>query len=141
MKKRTFFICLVLALIICGVVFKDYIVRSYVSVCHNSIENYAEQMLDNTVSTSGKYFLWKTSAFPQYDMVEFYTSSSGLVPNSKYKGFYYSADNEHKVFSVANSSAAPLHIDGDYATWTDGTDNHSNSIRIIDKWFWFEASF
>ncbi len=141
MKKKTIFIYFVVAMILCSLIFKDNIIRSYVSVCHNELENYAEQMLDNTISTSGKYGLWKTSAYPQYDMVEFSTGSSGLVPSSTYKGFYYSADNEHKVFSVADSSSTTLNISDDYATWTDGTDNQGSSSRIIDKWFWFEASF
>ncbi|MBE6866377.1 MAG: hypothetical protein E7492_05400 [Ruminococcaceae bacterium] len=141
MKKRTNSIYLVIVIIICGWIFKDNIIRSYVSVCHNKLESYAEQMLDSTISTSGKYGLWKTSAYPQHDVVEFSTGSNGLVPSSTYKGFYYSADNEHKVFSVADSASTTLNISDDYATWTDDTDNHGSSTRILDKWFWFEASF
>ena len=88
-----------------------------------------------------QYGVWNTACYPVQGMVEFQTGGWGLAPRSTYKGFYYSDDNTHKVFSAADISVVSLEMNGDYATWTDGTDNHGSSACIVDKWFWFEASF
>lgn len=141
MKKRTIAICLIAAVLVLGLVFQDHLIRSYVSLFHDRLEDYAVQTLAGGEKNSGHYGLWKTSGYPADGMVEFRTGGWGLAPGSTYKGFYYSADNTHKVFSAARSDAISLDVDEDRATWTDGTDNHGVSIRITENWFWYEASF
>ena len=125
---------------ISGLAFKDKLIFSYVSLCYDKLENYSAQMLSSE-RTTGKYGVWKTSSYPEKNMVEFQTGGWGVVPSSTYKGFYYSADNTHKLFSAAYADTVSMEIDGDNATWTDGTDNHGISVRITEKWFWYEASF
>lgn len=141
MNKKKIAVWLAAAVLVLGFVFKNNLIRGYVSLCHSDLESYAVQMLEEDVRTYGKYGLWKTSAYPARGMVQFSTGGFGLAPSSTYIGFYYSADNSHKVFSAADPDAATLEIDGDYATWTDGTDNHGSSTRITDNWFWYKASF
>lgn len=141
MKKRRIVIFIIIAAIVLGVVFKDKLIQTYVTVFHESLEDYSENLLDHSDMRSTTYGLWDVDIYREDNMVEFMTGGFGMAPSSTYKGFYYSADNTHKVFSAADDSIAPLEIDGDIATWTDGTDNHGTSVRIIDNWFWFEASF
>lgn len=142
-KKRIarIVICIFVAVIALGVIFKDTLIRSYVSSCNEQLETYAAKMLDSGERTLGKYGIWKTASYPEDGMVEFQTGGFGLAPSSTYKGFYYSADNTHKTFTAAHGEAISMKIDGDHATWTDGTDNHGTSRRIMENWFWFEASF
>ena len=141
MKKRTVILCVVIVVIVLGLLFQDNLIRSYVSLCSTKLENYAVKVLESSESTSGSYGIWKTKCYPEDTMVEFWTGAWGLAPSSTYKGFYYSADNTHKLFSAAYEDSTSLEINGDHASWTDGTDNHGTSIRITEKWFWFEASF
>lgn len=141
MKKKRILMFLVIAVIVLGLVFKDKLIKTYVIVFHANLEEYSENLLDNREIRGSSYGLWDVDVCHEDNMVEFMTGGFGLAPSSTYKGFYYSADNVHKVFSSADASIVPLEIDGDQATWTDGTDNHGISIRIMDKWFWFEASF
>ena len=141
MKKKTIAICVVIVGIVLGLLFKDCFIRTYVSVCNDKLESYATKMLEKDERTSDKYGVWKTVSSPEEGLVEFWTGGFGLAPSSTYKGFYYSADDKHKPFSVAYKDAVSMEIDGDSATWTDGTDNNGISNRIIENWFWFEASF
>lgn len=140
MKKKVISI-LVIAVLMLGLIFKDNLIRGYVSLRHEKLESYATQMLKGRKQPNENYGIWKTWCSHEEDVVEFQTGAWGLVPSSTYKGFYYSADDTHKVFSVANADAVHLEIDGDHASWTDGTDNHGTSVRIREKWFWYEASF
>lgn len=140
MKKKRILIFVTLAILL-GFICKDSLIRAYVFLCNDKLETYAVKMLESAEIREDNYGNWRTIIFPEDNKVEFWTGSFGLVPSSTYKGFYYSVDNSHKVFSVADASISPLEINGDYASWTDGTDNNGSSTRIIDKWFWFEASF
>lgn len=121
--------------------FKDKLIQTYVKMFHEHLEAYSENLLGNSEMRSTTYGLWDVDICHEEKMVEFMTGGFGLAPSTVYKGFYYSRDNAHTVFSVADASIATMEVDGDSATWTDGTDNNGKSIRIIDNWFWFEASF
>ena len=141
MKKKLIIICLIVIILVLGLVFRDHLIRAYVSLFHDRLETYAVQQLAGNEKASDRYGVWKTSSYPADGMVEFHTGGWGLAPSSTYKGFYYSADNTHKLFSAAYEDTTSMEIDGDRASWTDGTDNHGISVRIEENWFWFEASF
>ena len=141
MKKKLIAICLIAFIFILELVFRDHLIRAYVSLFHSQLEVYATQMLAGSEKTSDRYGVWKTSSYPEDSMVEFHTGGWGIAPASTYKGFYYSADNTHKLFSAAYEDTTSMETDGDRASWTDGTDNHGFSVRIARNWFWFEASF
>ena len=138
MKKKVIAI-LVSAVLILGLVFQDNLIRGYVLLRHEKLESYAAQVLK--AGKTDNYGIWETDVIHEDGVVEFRTGGWGLAPSSTYKGFYYSADNTHRVYSIADGNKAALEIDGDTAVWTDGTDNHGSSIRITDNWFWYEASF
>lgn len=140
MKKKMLMMIVAAAIILC-LLFRDKLIQTYVILFHEGLQTYAEKILDENDIKRSRYGLWDVRNYPEDQMVEFMTGGFGLAPSSAYKGFYYSAENVHKVFSVADKSLATMDIEGDHATWTDGTDNHGTSIRIIDNWFWYEASF
>ena len=141
MKKKKILIALVILVFVLGLVFHNHLIRFYVSLRPASLENYAAQLLNEGAQTEDRYGLWKTSCYPGDGMVEFHTGGWGLAPSATYTGFYYSADNSHKLFSAAYPEETTMQIDGDRAQWCDGTDNQGISIRITENWFWFEASF
>ncbi len=139
-RKRLVIVTVILILLLC-MIFREKLIQTYVVVARKNLVAYAENLLDSDDRQSDHYGFWKVRSYPEEQMVEFHTGGFGLAPSSTYKGFYYSADNVHKVFSVADKSLSTLDVAGDHATWTDGTDNHGTSIRITDNWFWYEASF
>jgi len=139
--RKRLLIMIVILILLLGMIFRERLIQTYVVMVREHLVTYAENLLDSDDRQSDRYGFWKVRSYPEDQMVEFHTGGFGLAPSSTYKGFYYSADNVHKVFSVADKSLATMDVDGDHATWTDGTDNHGTSIRIIDNWFWYEASF
>jgi len=141
MKKKRILIPVIIAVIFLGLVFQDELVQGYVTAANDRLEAYAEKLLENSSIRNDAYGAWDVDVYHEDRMVEFRTGGFGLAPSSTYKGFYYSADNTHKPFSAAYSDAVSMEVDGDRATWTDGTDNHGLSLRITEKWFWYEASF
>jgi len=139
--RKRLLIMIVILILLLGMIFRERLIQTYVVMVREHLVTYAENLLDSDDRQSDRYGFWKVRSYPEDQMVEFHTGGFGLAPSSTYKGFYYSADNVHKVFSVADKSLATMDVDGDHAAWTDGTDNHGTSIRIIDNWFWYEASF
>ncbi|MBQ8519238.1 MAG: helix-turn-helix transcriptional regulator [Agathobacter sp.] len=118
---------------------QDLLAKTYVKVFHKHLETYAEELLDKCEdTTSDQYGFWKVTCYPEDELVEFHTGGAGLVANSTYLGFYYSPDNTHKVFQGAD---VPLNVNKNLADWYGEGDNWGKSTRLMDKWFWFEASF
>ena len=72
------------------------------------------------------------------NVVEFGYSSKGIIPASKYYGFYYSKDDTPHVFQ---GSALKLVKEKDGWKWTDGSDNGGFTSRISKNWFYYEAWF
>ena len=139
-RKRLVTVIVVLILLLC-MIFQEKLIQTYIVVARKNLVAYAENLLDSDDRQSDRYGFWKVRSYSEEQMVEFHTGGFGLAPSSTYKGFYYSADNVHKVFSVADKSLTTMDVEGNLATWTDGTDNHGTSMRITDNWFWYEASF
>lgn len=136
---KLFAIVFVVVILFVGIFGQDMLAKSYVKAFHNHLENYAEELLEESENTtSDKYGFWKVTCYPEDGLVEFRTGASGLVFNSTYEGFYYSADNTHKAFQGADVS---LTINKDLAHWNGEGDNWGKSTRLIDKWFWYEAHF
>ena len=139
--RKRLLIMIVILILLLGMIFRERLIQTYVVMVREHLETYAENLLDSDDRQSDRYGFWKVRSYPEDQMVEFHTGGFGLAPSSTYKGFYYSADNVHKMFSVADKSLTTMDIEGNHATWTDGTDNHGTSMRISDNWFWYEASF
>ena len=137
---KLFAILFSVMLVLMGMFGQDVLAKTYVQVFHKQLENYAEEVLDKTEDEilNSRYLFWETACYASDEMIEFKVGGAGLVFNSTYWGFYYSADNTHKVFQGAD---IPLNINGDLADWYGEGDNWGKSIRLLDKWFWYEASF
>lgn len=70
-----------------------------------------------------------------YSMVEFLISTRG----DTYYGCYYSPDDVPLAFQNVD---AKLTQDGhDYWEWKAEGDNHGSTSKIMDHWYYFEASF
>ena len=136
MKKRLVLL-LILFLCVCAFVFSDGLIRTYVKADRARLAQYAQTLLAGERDDE-RYGLWKVDCYPEQGVVQFMTGGSGLVPSTTYEGFYYSADDTHIPFQGAD---CPMTLDGDTASWTDGTDNGGTSVRITEHWFWFEAWF
>lgn len=73
------------------------------------------------------------------DIVQFYYGGAGIVPSSKYYGFYYSPDDVPTAYQNANCRLSA--VSDDEWEWSDGTDNGGRTIRIMKNWFYYEAWF
>lgn len=136
---KLFAVMLLIVVVFVSLFARDLLAKTYVKVFHKHLETYAEELLDKCEdTTSGQYGLWKVTCYPEDELVEFHTGGAGLVANSTYLGFYYSPDNTHKVFQGAD---VPLNVNKNLADWYGEGDNWGKSTRLMDKWFWFEASF
>ena len=154
LSVKPFIIVFSTALFLMCLLGQDLLAKTYVQVFHSHLESYAEELLDRAEASSvkdenvypgengvylvDKYGFWDVTCYSGDNMVEFFVGGKGLVFNSTYWGFYYSSDNTHKVYQGAD---APLNINGDLADWYGEGDNWGKSIRLRDKWFWYEASF
>lgn len=74
----------------------------------------------------------------EHTMTEFLISASGFVFESKYYGCYYSYDDVPLAFQNLDTA---LVKDGDSWTWAGEGDNCGVTSKIMDHWYYFEASF
>lgn len=138
MKRKYIYIILIMAMLMIGLVYQNSFIRLYVRLNNEKLTSYTGELLEAATQTDTRYGLWDVNIYHDEQMVEFRTGGFGLVPNTTYCGFYYSADNVHKPFQAADVT---MEINGTEAVWTDGTDNHGKSVLITDNWFWYEAAF
>ena len=75
----------------------------------------------------------------EHTMTEFLISASGLVPQSTYYGCYYSPDDVPMAFQ--NPAGIELTETESGWTWKGEGDNEGYTEKIMDKWYYFEASF
>ena len=72
------------------------------------------------------------------DMVEFDCWGWGLAPSSTYIGFYYSENDEPIPFQGVLQQ---LTESGSGWAWQEPeSDNHGYTEKIMDNWYYFEAS-
>lgn len=139
---KPFIIVFVTALFLIYLLGQDLIAKTYVQVFHSHLESYAEELLDKSEDYEDvlhdTYGFWDVTCYTGDNMVEFSVGGKGLVFNSTYWGFYYSPDNTHKVYQGGD---IPLNVNKDLADWYGEGDNWGKTIRLRDKWFWYEASF
>ena len=72
--------------------------------------------------------------------MQFLYFAFGLVPSTRYYGFYYSQDDVPVPFQ--NAGAVLSQVSEEEWNWYDaGTDNGGRTKRITDHWFYYEAWF
>lgn len=74
----------------------------------------------------------------EHPIIEFTTSSFGIVPASTYQGFYYSVDGVPASFQ---NSGEKLRKNGHIWEWKGNGDNKGTTKNIEENWFVFKASF
>lgn len=81
----------------------------------------------------------------EHPMVQFYSFGFGLVPSSTYYGFYYSPDDVPLPFQNSDefhTVPAPDGKDDPDTTHFKGVgDNGGQTIRILPRWYYYEAWF
>ena len=75
----------------------------------------------------------------EHSMVEFLISSSGFGSETTYYGCYYSPDDVPLAFQ--NTEAELTQCGHDSWKWSAEGDNEGKTMKIMDHWYYFEASF
>lgn len=74
----------------------------------------------------------------EHPIMEYIVVSSGIVPASKYYGFFYSFDDEPVSFQNSGEELTP--VSEQEWEWRGEGDNHGTVRRLDTKWFYFEAA-
>ena len=74
----------------------------------------------------------------EHKMVEFMIDGDGVIPPAPYYGFYYSPDDVPLAFQNINVSLTE-YAENEWK-WTAEGDNHGITKKIINRWYYFEAS-
>lgn len=75
----------------------------------------------------------------EHSMTEFLISGSGFGSETTYYGCYYSPDDIPLAFQ--NAEAKLTQCGHDSWKWSGEGDNHGKTQKIMDHWYYFEASF
>ena len=76
----------------------------------------------------------------EHEIVQFLYFAFGLVPSTRYYGFYYSQDDVPVPFQNAGAVLSQV-SEGEWNWYDAGTDNGGRTKRITDHWFYYEAWF
>ncbi|MEA4814297.1 MAG: hypothetical protein VB112_05285 [Oscillospiraceae bacterium] len=145
MKKRNKIIVAVLLVILAIYAIK------FISNPERRIKNFVNQNSEELVTVAEAYLnsdtrtkTYKGVEVEQVfrgdnDIVQFYYCGVGIVPASKYYGFYYSPDDVPTAYQNTNYSLSA--VSDDEWEWSDGTDNGGRTKRIMKNWFYYEAWF
>ena len=74
----------------------------------------------------------------EHEIVQFCSFAFGLAPSTRYYGFYYSPDDVPADFQNAGVGLTPV-SQGEWTWHAAGTDNGGRTMRITDRWFYYEA--
>ena len=129
---------LILVVLICLLCYPD-LVRTYVVVNQDRLEAYAENLLES--GQNGTFGPWDVTAYPELGIVEFQATAHGLVPESTYEGFYYSASGEHVSFPGFANQDHNLGIDALFLDLAENSDNFQTSTQFAPNWFWFALHY
>lgn len=73
-----------------------------------------------------------------HPIAEYTVAGQGIVPASKYYGFFYSFDNEPVSFQNSNVPLVP--VSKQEWKWSEEGGNHGIVRRLDENWFYFEAA-
>ena len=143
MKKRKWiWIGLTAVLIVCVLILSDPQIRTnlFVRLYHEQIEEglriNAGVPADDVVLLGYKSVnTWEG----EHTMVEFLISASGFGSETTYYGCYYSPDDVPLAFQ--NLDVELTQCGHDSWKWYGEGDNAGKTMKIMDNWYYFEASF
>ena len=143
MKKRKWIWIMLAVILIVGVLLiNNPQIRTnlFVRIYHEKIEEglrlNSGVPADDAVLFGYKYVnTWEG----EHSMVEFLISSSGFGSETTYYGCYYSPDDVPLAFQ--NTVAELTQCGHDSWKWSAEGDNEGKTMKIMDHWYYFEASF
>ncbi len=74
-----------------------------------------------------------------HPMFEIVNVSYGRIPRKTYYGCYYSSDDVPLAFQ--NTDTELIQSGNDCWTWNAEGDNHGETSKIMDHWYFFKASY
>lgn len=142
--KKILKISLILILAVTGVIVfnpsaKHNVVK-YVKNNNEELTATAENIIEENIAVNAEYNSWRVDYYIKSDtpVVEFTVSSLGIVPSSRYKGFYYSPDDVPIGYQGVKTE---LLQNGSRWEYSYGGDNTGFTEKICDNWYWFEMKF
>lgn len=115
-------------------------IKNFVNQNSTELVAIAEAYLNSDTTTKTYKSVEVEQVFSgDHDIVQFYYGGVGIVPASKYYGFYYSPDDVPTAYQNVNCRLSA--VSDDEWEWSDGTDNGGRTIRIMKNWFYYEAWF
>jgi len=136
-KKKWFYAVLaVLILLVCFLSNPFLRVKTFIYLHHDQIE---ESLLDH----NGVPVIWGVNSVNtwegDHDMTEFLLFASGFGSETTYYGCYYSWDDVPLAFQ--NLDTELIQHGHAYWKWQGEGDNCGATQKILDHWYYFEASF
>lgn len=145
MKKRNkiVIVATLIFLTICVVKFisnPEQRIKNFINQNNEELETIAKSYLNSDITIKSYKGVEVEQVFKgKNDIVQFYYGGVGIVPASKYYGFYYSPDDEPVAYQNVNCKLTS--ISDDEWEWSDGTDNGGRTKRIMKNWYYYEAWF
>lgn len=111
-------------------------ITRFVGTNQEALEALAESCLSGTPGATSLQGAQVEQVFPgKQDIVQFSYGHSGF----HYFGFYYAPLDQPAAYQNA---ACPLTPTGENTwEWSDGTDNGGRTVKITEKWYFYEAWF
>lgn len=142
-KKRFLLVISIMTIIVVAIavlstpkIRTNLFVQLYHETIEESLSNGMGVPADDAVLFGYKYMnTWED----EHSMTEFLISASGFGSETKYYGCYYSPDDIPLAFQ--NYNAELTQCGHDSWKWYGEGDNWGKTMKIMDQWYYFEASF
>lgn len=116
-------------------------IKKFISQNSEELMTIAEAYLNDDMTTKIFKGVKVEGAFRgDSDIVQYYYSGKGIAPASKYYGFYYSPDDVPVAYENSNYRLSKV-SDDEWKWLEENSDNGGRTIRIMQKWFYYEAWF
>lgn len=111
-------------------------ITRFVENNQEALEALAESCLRGAPAAASFQKAQVEQVFPgKQDIVQFSYGHSGF----RYYGFYYAPQDQPAAYQNADCPLTPA---GKHTwEWSDGTDNGGRTVKIMEKWYFYEAWF
>jgi hypothetical protein len=142
-RNKIIIVAMLIFLTICTVRFissPEYKIKNFVNQNSEELATIAESYLNSDVTIKTYKGIEVEQVFKgENDIVQFYYSGVGIVPATKYYGFYYSPDDVPVAYQNVKCKLSSV-SDNEWK-WSDGTDNGGRTKKLMKNWFYYEAWF
>lgn len=138
------FFVVITVIVLCGIIFAPRLSAALtwhrIQKQQDELEAFAKDLIVSSSSDKQTtYKNWKVTYWAHTGSVEFKTSSSRILPSSKYSGFYYSW-HDRPLGAHGYAVAFTEQEDGWYWQERNG-DNRQYTKRMSEHWFWYEMTY